>query len=377
MWLGEVWVRGEYDNHIPLLQRNERTDTLAGVIEPGSSSVGELPILDQRIRGTKFIELGVKSVVNPPESTGMWFWSINPYVGCEFGCTYCYARYAHRYVVERSHGAGRISAEEISQFKNSNNWEIFEHHIFVKQRLAVLAALERDLTRIHSRIFTGNTCPIVIGTATDPYQPAERRFRITHSILQRLLTTRGLSISIITKSSLVCRDIELLQKLQDKHQIVVYISLLSVDVGVIKLFESRSPMPYVRLSTLRKLRNAGIIAGINAAPVLPGITDSTCQIDSLMAMAMKAGAAFVHPSVLRNYPTVRDGYFPIIQDHFPDLIPRYRAAYQKNWDAPKDYVAAVLRRFQRAAQKYGISTEDPLQIREQHLAKYDTQLNLL
>jgi DNA repair photolyase len=377
LWLGEVWVRGKYSNTIPLVRPNERRHTLVGAVEPGRSGAGEPPILDQRIRGTKFIDLGVKSVVNSPESTGMGFWSVNPYVGCEFGCTYCYARYAHRYVVERAHGADRISAEEISRFKDSNNWEIFEHHIFVKQRPAVLAALERDLARIHSRISTGTTCPIVIGTATDPYQPAERRFRITHSILERLLTTRGFSISIITKSSLICRDIELLRKLQRRHQIVVYISLLSVDVGVIKLFESRSPMPHVRLSALRKLSDAGIIVGINAAPVLPGITDSSFRINSLMAAAMRAGAAFVHPSVLRNYPTVRDGYFPIVQEHFPELIPRYRAAYQKNWDAPTDYVTAVIRRFTRAAQKYGISTEDPLQIRGQQPAEPDTQLSLL
>jgi DNA repair photolyase len=373
--LGEVWVRDK-PSTITHLHPNKRVDTWMGG-EQRPSETGKLPVLDQRLRGTKFIELGVRSIINSPESTGMGFWSINPYVGCEFGCTYCYARYAHRYVMERAHSAGRISTEALSRFQASDNWEIFERYIFVKQRHTVLAALQRDLAKINSRTSTGTAYPVVIGTATDPYQPAERRFRITRSILERLLTTRGLFISIITKSALICRDIQLLQELQSRNQIVVYISLISADARIVKVFEARSPMPHKRLSALRKLRNAGITAGINAAPVLPGITDSTFQIHSLVGAAMKAGAAFVHPSVLRNYSTVRDGYFPIVKDHFPDLIPRYRAAYQKNWDAPPDYVTAVLRRFQRAARKYGISAEDPFQIRKQRRIKHGTQLSLL
>ncbi len=377
LWLGKVWMRNEHSAITPLHHLLEQMGTRTSVGQSDKSSTGELPILDQRIRGTKFVALGIKSVINSPESTGMGFWSVNPYVGCEFGCTYCYARYAHRYAMERAYCAGRVSKEEISRFRESDKWEIFERHIFVKQRRAVLAVLKRDLSKIHSRVSKGTAQPIVIGTATDPYQPAERRFRITHSILEQLLATRGLSLSIITKSSLICRDIELLQELQSRHQVVVYISLVSVDVRVIKLFEARSPMPHARLNALRKLRNANITAGINAAPVLPGITDSVFQIDSLMDAATKAGAAFVHPSVLRNYPTVRDGYLPVVKRHFPDLISRYHAAYGKNWDAPPDYATAVQRRFQRAAMKYGMSTDDPFQIRGQQRTEREAQLSFL
>jgi DNA repair photolyase len=377
LWLGEVRVRDEHSVTISLFNSNERAGTRAGRCERDQPDTSELTVLDQRIRGTKFIDLSIKSVINSPESTGMGFWSINPYVGCEFGCTYCSARYAHRYVMERAYEAGRVSAEEISRFQESANWEIFERHIFVKRRQAVLAALERDFVKSRSKISSGFTDPIVIGTATDPYQPAERRFRITHSILEWLLTTRGLTVSIITKSPLICRDIELLQQLQVKHRLVIYVSLISAHVKVIKLFEARSPMPHTRLAALRKLRKAGITVGINAAPVLPGITDSAFQIDSLMAMAAKAGAGFVHPSVLRSYPSVRDGYLPVVKQHFPDLIPRYYVAYRKNWDAPPDYVTAVQRRFQRAAGKYGMTVADPLQVREQEQRKLETQLSLL
>ncbi len=324
-----------------------------------------------------FIELDAKSILNPPESTGMGFWSLNPYVGCEIGCSYCYARYAHRYVTERAHASGQLSPIECAQFEELSSWERFERQIFVKRRRAVLTALERDLVRLRLKNTAGNAAPIVIGTATDPYQPAEQRFHITRSILRRLLATRDLTISLITKSPRVCRDIELLQKLHSRHSLVVYVSLISTDVSIIKRFEARSPMPHARLGALRKLTDAGISAGINAAPVLPGITDSAFQIDSLMAAASDAGAAFVHPAVLQFYPAVRDGYLPIVDRQFPDLIPRYRAAYREGRDAPTNYAVAIQRRFQRAARKYGMSTNDPLQVRERQQLEREAQLSLL
>ena len=157
----------------------------------------------RRGAGATFIEHRASSIVNSPESTGMGFWSINPYIGCEFGCTYCYARYTHRYAVERAHGNGQISDADLSRFHESGKWEVFEHHIFVKQRDAVLAALERDLSRIRLRQAGGRVYPIVIGTATDPYQPAERQYRITRAVLTRLRDESNLSIGIITKSPAV------------------------------------------------------------------------------------------------------------------------------------------------------------------------------
>src|SRR6266513_5226640 len=136
-----------------------------------------LPILDERQRGTKFVSLEPKSVLNSPQQTGVDFWSLNPYIGCEFGCTYCYARYAHRYAVERAHDGGRLSDAEFREFRGPHGWEAFERRIFVKEGLP--GALERDLQRYFRSGGTSGVAaaPIVIGTATDPYQPGERRFR--------------------------------------------------------------------------------------------------------------------------------------------------------------------------------------------------------
>jgi DNA repair photolyase len=110
-------------------------------------------VLDERLRGTRFVSLTPQRVLNPPSQTGMDFWSLNPYVGCEFGCSYCYARFTHRYVVERAEKAGKLTVEKYG-------WEAFERRIFVKEQ--ILDALETDLRRLTE----GQT--VVIGTATDP-----------------------------------------------------------------------------------------------------------------------------------------------------------------------------------------------------------------
>ena len=164
--------------------------------------LSRLPLLDQRSRGTKFIELSVNSVLNTPASTGMGFWSINPYVGCEFGCTYCYARDTHRWAVERAERrydgkAVNGSGQTLPPYRLSAlpPEEAFEKEILVKTEVAAVLARTLNPARI-----AGHS--LVIGTATDPYQPAERRFRLTRRILEVLRSYHGLSISIITKSPL-------------------------------------------------------------------------------------------------------------------------------------------------------------------------------
>lgn len=332
------------------------------------SGRSHLMVLDSRVRGATFVEHHVQSIVNPPESTGMPFWSINPYVGCEFGCTYCYARYAHRYTVSRAHDNGKISSQQMSEYRASETWDIFEHTIFIKQQTAVLEALERDLHRIRHREGLGQKqYPLVIGTATDPYQPAERTFQITRGILERLRRERGLAIGIITKSSLIHRDIDLLVDLQRRHRLSVYISLISTDVKIIKLFEARSPMPQVRLKALKHLTDAGINAGVMVAPVLPGITDSTSQVAELARAVHRSGGKFAHPSPLRLYPALHKNFLPIIRAHFSALYPKYRRAFQGAGVAPKHYTDAVVKRFKEIAREYGIPVEDPVLDRQRPL----------
>ena len=337
----------------------------------------ELQVLDKRLRGATFVEHRVKSLINSPESTGMGFWSINPYVGCEFGCTYCYARYAHQYVVRRAHDAGQIPQRDFSKYQASGTWDIFEQTIFIKQRETVLWALERDLQRMHQRNQRGQVCPLVIGTATDPYQPAEKTFHITKNVLQRLTRERGLSIGIISKSPLVCRDLDLLIELHKRHRLTVYVSLITVNPDLIKLFETRSPQPHVRLKTLKRLTDANINAGLIVAPVLPGITDDVDQINELIRSAKAHGGRFANPSPLRMYAALHRGFLPIIKEHFPDLYPKYRRAYRGAGAAPKHYTDAIVRRFRKIANECGMPVRDPvLEGRQKATVVEDDQLGL-
>jgi len=312
-----------------------------------------LPVLDARLRGTSFVALEPKSVLNSPQQTGVDFWSLNPYVGCEFGCSYCYARYAHRYAVERAHDAGRLDDAEFRDFRGAHGWEAFERRIFVKQQ--ALAALEADLRRYFRSAARpdGAAAPIVIGTATDPYQPAERRFRLTRQIITRLARCERLNVGIITKSALITRDVDVLRRLQQRNDLEIHVSLISVDAALVKTVEARSPIPAVRLRALRTLVAAGLNAGLIVAPVLPGISDDVPHLDALFRAARAAGARFVHAGPLRLYPAVRERFLPLLEQRFPRLEERYRRAYHDRSGAPRAYARALAARIQDLQARFG------------------------
>ncbi len=281
----------------------------------------------------------------------MGFWSINPYIGCEFGCTYCYARFAHRYTVERARDQGRITKAEFADLRGPHGFEAFERRIFVKQPDDVLAALERDISRINRR---HDVPRIGIGTATDPYQPAERSYRITRRILERLARERDWRIGIVTKGTLICRDIDVLRRIAERHRLAVHISLISASPAMIRGLEPRSPFPHARLRTLRRLVDAGIDAGLFVAPVVPGVTDDEPALRTLLDRARSAGAQFAHAGPLRLYPAVRGPLFPALERIRPGLSARYRRAYGGAVDAPDRYRAALELRFARIAADVGI-----------------------
>jgi DNA repair photolyase len=329
---------------------------------PAEPPAAPLPVLDERRRGTACFALAAKTILNAPARTGAAFWSLNPYVGCEFGCTYCYARYAHRYVVERARDAGRLADAELARWRGPPGWEAFERRVFVKQRLR--AALEADLARYARAAADGDPPPIVIGTATDPYQPAERRFRLTRQALERLARCEGLNIGIITKSPLVTRDLDVLRRLQERNDLTVHISLLSLDPALIRRVEARSPLPHARLRALGRLAAAGVDAGLLIAPVLPGISDGAHELDALFRAARDAGARFVHAGPLRLYAGVRERFLPVLDAAFPHLAARYRRAYAGRYDAPRAYAAALARRIARLQRAYGFPVHPDMASRD-------------
>ena len=314
-----------------------------------------LPVLDERIRGAKFIGLPVNSVLNTPASTGMGFWSINPYVGCEFGCMYCYARDTHRWTMERAEQAIDLPRRPAAPLTPE---EAFEREILVKTN--IVEVLTRTLNP--SRL-AGHS--LVIGTATDPYQPAERQFRLTRRILELLRSYHGLSIEIITKSSLVTRDLDVLQALSAQHDVTVNISLATADARLARLLELRSPVPAARLRALRRLIENGVYAGLLVAPIIPGVTDDWAGLAQLMEAAKEAGARYVVGSALRLGPAARHRFLPFLTREFPALAERYRRHY-----ADKDYVSqsyqdALTRRLRLLKQTYGFSIEEGVRRRRQ------------
>jgi DNA repair photolyase len=244
-------------------------------------------------------------------------------------------------------------------------WEAFERRIFVKEH--VLGALDADLRRYFRSAGTADhpAAPIVIGTATDPYQPAERRFRVTRAILERLAGYEGLSIGIITKSPLITRDSGLLQRLAARSDLEVYVSLITVDAMLIRKLEARSPSPAARLRALRRLREAGINAGLIVAPILPGITDDRAHLEAVFQAARDADATFVHAGPLRLYGGVRDRFLPVLEAEFPHLVERYARAYARSSSAPREYANALRRRIQRLQAQFGLPVNNGMQDRYQ------------
>jgi DNA repair photolyase len=303
-----------------------------------------LPVLETEARGTRFLELPVRRVLNSPATTGMGFWSLNPYVGCEFGCSYCYARKTHEWTLERANAAGAVIASEAKQ----SPWESFEHEILVKH-----AAPEVLLRTLEPAKLAG--AELVIGTATDPYQPAERRFLLTRRLLEALLRFQGLSLGLITKSPLVTRDLDVLTRLSERHELSVNISLASMDAALLRRLEARSPAPHARIRALERLVRAGIPAGLLIAPILPGITDGWAALAALLEAAREAGARFVRGAPLRLGPAARAGFLPLLEREFPELVARYRRRYGENVNAGKEYERALARRLRTLQQAFGFA----------------------
>ena len=316
---------------------------------PASAADGpEWAVLDERRRGTRFLALPVRSVLNSSAATGMGFWSLNPYVGCEFGCTYCYARDTHRYAMERS----GVAPEPIPA------WEAFERRILVKTGVAEVLARTLDPARLggHS---------LVIGTATDPYQPAERRFGLTRRVLEVLLGYRGLAIGIITKSPLVTRDLDLLVRLAGRHEVSVNISLATLDRRLARRLELKSPVPAARIQALGRLTAAGIHAGLLVAPILPGITDNRAGLDGLLGAAKGAGARYVVGSALRLGPAARQRFLPVLAREFPGLAERYARHYARSDGASAAYQRALAGRLHRLQRLHGFPVDEGRRRRQQ------------
>jgi DNA repair photolyase len=267
-------------------------------------------------------------------------YSINPYRGCEFACRYCYARYTHEFMAPKE-GATEAGSVDLK------NPEAFERLIFLKQNAAWL--LGQELKKIDPAE------EIALGTATDPYQPIERRARITRSLLEVFARHSGYRLGIVSKSRLITRDIDLLTKIAERNTLVLHTTITTPDVSLARLLEPRAPRPDLRFEAVRKLRAAGLTAGILCSPLLPGITDSEAALDAMAKRAKEAGASFFAAQPLFLKSCSRPTFFRFVEEHFPDLKKEYASRFAKEDFAAAPYRRELAERVARVCRKYGLA----------------------
>jgi len=280
----------------------------------------------------EFKMLKVRSILNWSVSKRrIWTaYSINPYRGCEFGCKYCYARYTHEFMAPKAaSSASGLSIGEPGSGPDFHDPLLFERMIFLKQNAAWL--LEQELKKIDPAV------EIALGTATDPYQPVERKARITRSLLEVFARKTGFRIGIVTKSRLIERDIDLLTEIARYNKLVVHITITTQDAELARLLEPRAPRPDLRFRAVKRLRAAGIRTGILCCPLLPGITDSEEAIDGMARRAAEVGACFMAANPLFLKPCSRPTYLSFVREHFPSLVADYEKRFADADFAAPDY----------------------------------------
>jgi DNA repair photolyase len=276
-----------------------------------------------------YIPIQCKSALNRVH--GMPFrWSVNPYLGCSHACRYCYAR---AYYVKADRGDAGAD---------------FDTKIFVKVNFPEV--LQRELMRPGWK-----REQVALGTATDPYQPAEGRYRLTRRVLETLRDHAN-PLGIVTKSPLIVRDLDLLTDLATVTKVRVFFTITTMDPDLGRVLEPGTANPFNRLQVLHKLSEAGVPAGVLLAPILPGITDSAASIEAVARAAAEHQAAFFGATALRLAPVVKEHYLGFVEDEFPDLLPRYQRAYG-GINAPPEYQVALQARVDQIRARYGFDED--------------------
>ncbi len=302
--------------------------TRPGVPAPGMATrLG--PTIDER-RGVEYHELRSKDLLTRLNASPMPFgWTVNPYRGCEMGCHYCFARYTH-------------------EFLGLDDPDAFERTIYVKE-----IDRGRLVTEFRRARRSGQT--VALGTATDPYQPAEGRFDVTRRILEAAREVPGLHLSITTKSTLVTRDAGLLRTIADASEVTVNLSITTDDPALARRLEPRAPRPDLRFGAMRTLADAGVATRLFIMPILPGLTDHEANLRTLLASARDAGAGEAESNVLFLRPGTRGTFMRFLAIEFPRLVPEYERLYRGSAYARPDYVREVEQRVRRLAAEAGLS----------------------
>jgi len=257
-------------------------------------------------------------------------WSINPYRGCQHGCSFCYARSTHAFLGEETD-------------------DTFQRHIFWKEDAP--AILRAQLAKMGRRL----PREVAIGTATDPYQQLEGRTKLTRGCLE-VLAEFGVAATITTRSPLILRDLDLLTRMPGSS---VNLSIHSLDAFVWRTFEPSSPSPRLRLDCGRRLREAGVHVRVFMAPILPYLTDTPEKTEELIAACAGAGLRELVPSFLRlSTPDVKLWFFSALRSFDPQLAEKYGRLYWRAKRLPDDYTRPIKRRIRAEMIRYGLMPAD-------------------
>jgi DNA repair photolyase len=267
---------------------------------------------------------------------GMAFeWSLNPYMGCVHRCTFCYVRHLER----------RADRPSDSRYGTS-----------IRVKINIAEVLRRELAR---RTWTHEH--VAIGAATDPYQPAEGRYRLTRACLEALADAAN-PFSIITRGPMIVRDVDVLAEAARRASVSVTFSVPTIDVDVWRRTEPSTAPPIQRLRALSRLVDAGIRASVGMAPILPGISDSPDQLAAVVRAAREAGACGVWANVLFLRPGTREHFLECLARDWPELLPRYEELYARRAYLPSAQTAPVRKQVAELAREHGIRDRRPAPI---------------
>ncbi len=299
---------------------------------PGLIGIARMAAASPRLRERAEVEyfaLTARSTLNRESSGRMPFaWTINPYRGCEFGCHYCYARYTHEFM------------------------ELWDGRDFERKIYAKVNAPELLLAELRQARDRGQ--PIALGTATDPYQPAEMQFRITRRLLEVCAEFEGLEFSITTKGVLILRDLDLLRRNAQRHRLSVGITVTTTDERLARLLEPKAPPSAKRLEAIRALSAAGLHTGVMAMPILPALTDSPRSLEALARAAAAQGAKFLYANVLYLMPSAMKQFMPFLEREFPRLVKRYRKLYARSAYLNGEYKEEISKLVASLRARYGL-----------------------
>ncbi|MGA0569013.1 Rv2578c family radical SAM protein [Rathayibacter sp. KR2-224] len=307
---------------------------------PGLAKINNLvrSVRTPEFAGVTFHEVLAKSALNkvPGGGGSMPFgWTINPYRGCQHACLYCFARPTHRYL-------------------DLNMGTDFDREIIVKVNVAEV--LRKELAKP-----SWGRHPVALGTNTDPYQRAEGRYRLMPGIIQALADS-GTPLSILTKGTLLRRDLDLLADAATRVPVDLAMSIAVYDDELQKSVEPGTPSTKARLETVRAVREHGLQCSVFMMPILPYLTDSRAQLDAALAAAKDAGASSVLYTALHLKPGVKEWYMMWLEREHPELVPKYRAMYGSKTYAPVEYRKWLAARMKPLIAAHGLlrGEEDPV-----------------